>query len=1414
MSDLDCTQILTADDSISSVGDSEAYLKLVSPVDNVATEYPLAKETTIGRSFPSDIIIPVQVLLTPNVLYALKYGDELIFGDITCTFEKSSTLMTKQSGKQLSYISATSALQDGSYSQNDSEFSLPTSTERRNGIEDVKHKSLVNIHSNNTANKDSAGCIPSTQTITDSYDDDIEPVQPMKIWNGDNNRMIRSVTQVRIPSKLANSSSPMIDDESSSSSSSHNSKQNGIGSEQQSSDQLTIPPIKSSSSLLNNNDNFEEYYADEILIGCNTVPATLPLIEQTNLNMNDQLEIVSSSQPVQPKLQQQNQDAGESEQVNITTMTTVSTTITTTTTTTTTIDIEQEIKTDQINELDDGAQSYDLGLDEKEMVINQQGYIGDSEEIKSSKEVEQQDVSSRLSEQIPDEVITLTEITKTTSAIVITTPIIDIPYDMQQEIDNELQNEHSGESSIVSARSTLDDNNEYDMINDRDKTISSNLHMPEILQTPAYQMMPDNNMQDKPSQLNEYDQDLSMAPLVDISSKTFEEENLIKQQSPQSVITSQEQEESFVDNAQMDTNDRINSSDNAEPLPIESNELSKTNDVELEKVTTDRNEDQMQQISSKLSESRPSDENEATDTAENVNDRPTSNVLDDKLTEIPYFPASTSVEVPSSITTNVDDEIDTMKDVSMTKIHSSQETSTENDPQHIITMNENTDQVGLNEPSEPQTSVPAGEHSLSINASENQESVSQNANDGRIELNAIDSTDKDIEVTNRTTTDESKFLNEPKVQTEVDNNIAESADDEPLTSEEGTLLKPSRPGVPRKHARRAHGRQQKVVSSKLHGTRGRRNAIIPTLNETVESDTPMDETINTENEDNVNISVSKKEIETLPIEQDEKVEETSPSDIIDEKKSIVKPQEENSSNVRHSRRIQERASSGKLRGFPYDDNEYVDLDELEKHQTNRKSKTLSSAKSPTSKPQSSALKRKSLRQQQIDDHQKEEQKIDEDSSAEQLEIGDEEVQDTRKGSINKRKRKTTAPIATTPTGPKRNRTSEPTKGRILTNSASATKSTPLTGNRRRKLPLSVTPDVVNDQTPNRSLSSTANVSQAKRQKRSNQPLTPTNVSTPPPPKTEENSGRTRSKSKTPKSARTTEDEQKQDQQQLVPQTSASNARQSSRQQPDSSNKRSSSKSNKKQKTDTKTEVEEVEEKRPVRIALSSHLNFDQRQLDLLKKLGFDIIDESCQVDVLVVDRIRRTKKFFMCLGRGAHIVSPTWIDTMLRDEKYYPIDKFYLNDQQAEQRYGFNLKESVRLAKQRPIFGGYKIFCTKDTSPPYEDLKDIIEAAGGKLIDKVNMLRPAKDLICIVAQKHKQEYESLHKRNVPIVSEEFALSGISKQRLDFDMFSLFTTLGPSALTPAPPVTASQNIVPTSTTQSIVPSSASQIPTRK
>ncbi|CAF1197828.1 unnamed protein product [Adineta ricciae] len=520
-------------------------------------------------------------------------------------------------------------------------------------------------------------------------------------------------------------------------------------------------------------------------------------------------------------------------------------------------------------------------------------------------------------------------------------------------------------------------------------------------------------------------------------------------------------------------------------------------------------------------------------------------------------------------------------------------------------------------------------------------------------------------------------------------------------------------GFPRKTARRARGRRGAGGRARVISTRlhsGRRNPIPPPAIKTEENNTTLEETVNTEPEESPRKTILTPEVkERRSRKKDEPITPSAEAASAD-----------TSSNVRVSARIKERASSGRNRQFPYA-NDYVDLDDIEKRsKANANAAPAASAATTAPSPLTTTKSpgRPSKRGRASASPQKRvslrQQPIDAiDTGKQETETDVYEQMDTTAET------KEPTPKA----GGRKRKSTTPVAAVASKRSRAATPQTLPTANTRRKQTTSVevSPTVAR-----------SNRRTTGGQKQAPPPPPPPPAVSPPPPPPPTTTTTT---SVTPKRGRKSA-------KQVTP-------RQAS---PDKSSKTAD---------------------RPVRIALSSHLNFDQNHFEALRKLDFEIMDESCQVDALVVDRIRRTKKFFMCLARGALILSPSWIEAMVKENQYIPYEKYFLEDTNAETRYGFQLRESVRRAKQGPIFQNHKFFCTKDTSPPYDDLKDIIEAAGGKLLEKINMNKPSKDIICIVAQVHKNEYEDLFRKGISIVSEEFILSGISKQKLDFDSFSLF-----------------------------------------
>ncbi|CAF1017027.1 unnamed protein product, partial [Didymodactylos carnosus] len=196
------------------------------------------------------------------------------------------------------------------------------------------------------------------------------------------------------------------------------------------------------------------------------------------------------------------------------------------------------------------------------------------------------------------------------------------------------------------------------------------------------------------------------------------------------------------------------------------------------------------------------------------------------------------------------------------------------------------------------------------------------------------------------------------------------------------------------------------------------------------------------------------------------------------------------------------------------------------------------------------------------------------------------------------------------------------------------------------------------------------------------------------------------------------------------------------------------------KFDRRTSYEKGEQ---LCVALSTNLTFTEQQLNSLKDLGFQLVDGNSQVDVFVANSVGGTKEFFACLARGVPIVNSLWIDAVLKTRKTQPFAKFCLKDKYNEKRYNFKLKESIRRAKLEGIFNDYKVYCTNET---VQSLKNLLVTAGAEVIDTYN--NPSNDLLIVVAQKQKENYEDLRKFGYNVVSEKWVLFAILRQQLDLD----------------------------------------------
>ncbi|KAH7095394.1 BRCT domain-containing protein [Paraphoma chrysanthemicola] len=118
----------------------------------------------------------------------------------------------------------------------------------------------------------------------------------------------------------------------------------------------------------------------------------------------------------------------------------------------------------------------------------------------------------------------------------------------------------------------------------------------------------------------------------------------------------------------------------------------------------------------------------------------------------------------------------------------------------------------------------------------------------------------------------------------------------------------------------------------------------------------------------------------------------------------------------------------------------------------------------------------------------------------------------------------------------------------------------------------------------------------------------------------------------------------------------------------------------------------------------------------LRELGLFITDDFKKVDLLCAPHPVRTKKFVAALACAPALVSTTYLDAALKNNKLPSPEKHALDVKDFEEANGFRMSEAVARAKQNKhrLLKGWTIFCTQNVAGGFDTYKHIVEANGGK----------------------------------------------------------------------------------------------------
>lgn len=179
------------------------------------------------------------------------------------------------------------------------------------------------------------------------------------------------------------------------------------------------------------------------------------------------------------------------------------------------------------------------------------------------------------------------------------------------------------------------------------------------------------------------------------------------------------------------------------------------------------------------------------------------------------------------------------------------------------------------------------------------------------------------------------------------------------------------------------------------------------------------------------------------------------------------------------------------------------------------------------------------------------------------------------------------------------------------------------------------------------------------------------------------------------------------------------------------------------------------------------------QIKLLNEMKIKVVedvteDENIIIEALVADELSTKPKIIICINKGIRIISEKWIDDVLNQKKIIKnFEEYEIKDENFENKYKINLKESLKLAKLHNGFlKGYNIFIHDiKFSLNNKMLEKIIISAKGNLIHSMPSKGTEKHLV-LVDLKNQRLIQSLVDDNIRFLTKENLTEFCLRQTFD------------------------------------------------
>ncbi|CAG9311483.1 unnamed protein product [Blepharisma stoltei] len=172
---------------------------------------------------------------------------------------------------------------------------------------------------------------------------------------------------------------------------------------------------------------------------------------------------------------------------------------------------------------------------------------------------------------------------------------------------------------------------------------------------------------------------------------------------------------------------------------------------------------------------------------------------------------------------------------------------------------------------------------------------------------------------------------------------------------------------------------------------------------------------------------------------------------------------------------------------------------------------------------------------------------------------------------------------------------------------------------------------------------------------------------------------------------------------------------------------------------------------------------------MVKTLGGKIVNQFSENPThLVMEKFLRTLKLLEALNRGIDIISIEWIKESALLGEWDQHEKYLLCTPEVEAEHKFNYKESLRRSQEQKVLDGWDVWISPNIQPSKNDIQELVESAGGRVLKKEPDAPRGNVLILSSAEnKDKRSNQIMKQQGFKIYTKELLLESVLKQELAF-----------------------------------------------